>query len=123
MAVVKKRFSKDPKVFLVSIEEFLEKSYYLTKVTKSDLWKRTTVPEWGAFYKLSPQMLIKLCYEEYRANYGTEWKLKIHSITVAYRDGKTEYELYDKKINGLYEERNKFRKCKKRDKIDCEIEE
>lgn len=115
---IQKRFSKDPKVFLFSIEEFLENNGYLCGLTEKDLWKVNTIPkESEVYYKLTPNFLISIVYGCRKVNFGLDTKEKLDWIEVAYRDGKTEFELFDNKIREFQEN---YRKSKK---LDEQIEE
>ena len=110
---IRKRFSKDPKIRLMTLEDFLRYHGYLVSVSKKDLWKSSTVPEmFKTYYKFTSDYLVSIYFGVMSINYGTEEKEKLESIDVAYRDGKTEYELFDKKINELKEVSEKRRKKK-----------
>ena len=103
-----KNFSKDPKTVLVSIEEFLRESNYLCEIKKNNLWKSTTVPEPDkTYYKFTEKYLISIFYGKTLTNYGFEIKEKLELIEVAQRDGKTEYELFDRKINEIKNKKEK----------------
>ena len=112
MPASKKRFSKDPKVFLESLEEFLEGSNYLQNVKKY-LWKDNKKPEpFKMYYKFTPNYLISLIYSAKSINYGMDYCEKLEFIIVAIRDGKTEYELFDKYLLELQEEQKKHKYSK-----------
>ena len=101
----KKRFSKDPKVNLISIDEFYENSDYLCCVTKKDLWKTKTQPGAGdVLFKFTPQYMICTIYDYSFTNFGMDIREKLERIDVAIRDGKTEYELFDAKLAELKKE-------------------
>ena len=111
----KMRFSKDPKVQLITIEEFLQENDYLCGVTKKDLWKNDKAPEAGEiYYKFTSNLLICIIYGYSFTNFGMDIREKLEKIRVAYRDG-TEYELFDKRLNAIKEERAKHRRSKKLD--------
>lgn len=111
-----KKFSKDPKVHLVSIEQFLEDYNYLVGLSKADLWIDSTIPRINSgYFKITPRYLIYISFGYTMTNYGLDEKEILEYIQVACRDGKTEYELFDKKINSLKEERAKHRKSKRLD--------
>lgn len=109
-----KRFSKDPKVKLISIEEFLEKTDYLFDVKKHIL-KENTRPHFGLYYKITSRFLILIYYDVMFTNFGTKMSEKLESIEVAYRDGKTEYELFDLRMKNLLEEKEKHTRSKQID--------
>lgn len=116
---VQKRFSKDPKVDLFSIEDFLENNGYLCGLTEKDLWKVNTTPkESEVYYKLTPNFLICIVYGFRKVNFGLDTKENLESIEVAYRDGKTEFELFDNKIKEFQE---KYRKSKELDEQIAEL--
>ncbi len=111
--VVKNRFSKDPKVRLISIEEFLENSRYLMNAKKC-LWKEKKRPElWGKYYKLTPQYLILINYSVKYINFGMDCVEQLDSIEVAIRDGETEYKLFDKHLDELQKDLKKHKYSKK----------
>lgn len=126
---VKKRFSKDPKVNLLSIEKFLENNGYLCGITEEYLWKANTAPKHSEiYYKFTPNFLICTIYGGYHdfyssINFGLNIKEKLELIEVAYRDGKTEFELFDNKINELKEKISNRRKSKKNKKLNKQIAE
>lgn len=99
---VKKRFSKDPKTAVISIEDFF--STFLSGPSFKQLWIGETPPEMGStYYKFTPQYLLRIVYGYSITNFGLGCKEKLETIEVAYRDGKTEYELLDKTIGVLKE--------------------
>ena len=115
MSSIKKRFSKDPKVKLVSIGKFLEDSNYLQGIEKKDLWQDKTCPVGGrSYYKVTSNLLIYL-YFGITFSWDPDARKKLQKIIVAYRDGKTEYELFDNKLAEIQEERTKHRRSKKLD--------
>lgn len=119
----KKRFSKDPKVNLISLKEFYENSDYLCGITKKDIWKTKTQPGPGdVLYKFTPKYMICTIYDYYYDNFGMNIREKLKIIEVAIRDGKTEYELFDNKLNELREERAKHKRSKKIDEQIAEME-
>lgn len=68
--MVQKKFSKDPKVKLVSLEDFLEHSDYLSDA-KKHLWKEGKKPDCGLYYKITPRLLILIDYTWTTKNFGT----------------------------------------------------
>lgn len=118
----KMRFSKDPKVQLITIEEFLEENDYLCGITKKDLWKNDKAPEVGKiYYKFTSNLLICIIYGYSFTNFGMDIREKLEQIRVSYRDG-TEYELFDKRLNAIKEERAKHRRSKKLDEQIASLE-
>lgn len=68
-----KRFSKDPKVDLISLEEFYQNYDYLCGITKDDLWETTIEPGAGSLlFKFTPQYLISTFYDFSFTNYGMD---------------------------------------------------
>ncbi len=112
--MVQKKFSKDPKVKLISLEHFLECSDYLSDA-KKHLWKEGKRPNNGIYYKITPRMLIMLNYTWTSTNFGMDFSEKLDRIEVAYRDGKTEFELFELRMNKLLDEKSKHKKSKKID--------
>lgn len=104
----KSKFSNDPKVKLVSIESFYEKTGYLCNIKKC-LWKDGERPNAGIYYKITPQLLITIKYD-WDIRYLHLFSDKIEYIFVAFRDGKNEYEILDKRINELINADHKLRK-------------
>ena len=102
--MVQKKFSKDPKVKLVSLEDFLECSDYLSDA-KKHLWEEGERPNCGFYYKITPRLLILIDYTLTKINFGMDFSEKLDYIQVAFRDGKTEYELFDKRMYELLEEK------------------
>ncbi len=118
---MQKKFSKDPKVRLVSLEDFFELSDYLSGVKKC-LWKEGKRPNCGIYYKITPRFLILIDYTFMSSNFGMDFSEKLDYIQVAYRDGKTEYELLDTKMKELLEEKKKHKRSKKIDEAITELE-
>ena len=109
-----KKFSKDPKVNLLSIESFVRDNNYFLNLTKDSFFKGKDVPEFlKDYYKFTSKYLICIHYGYTRATFGTKIKEKLERIDVAYRDGKREYEVFDEKINALKIEFKNHKKSKK----------
>ena len=99
----KRKFSKDPKTAVISIEDYFN-SLLSGPHFKHLWWVGETPPEMGcAYYKFTPLYLLRIVYGCSITNFGLGCKEKLETIEVAYRDGKTEYELLDKAINALKE--------------------
>ena len=111
----KTKYSKDNKVSIVALEDFLKNNGYLTSASNSEdytskYWTPTTKPEeFISYYKITNEMFI---YISYNVSFGPYSKKYLESIEVAYRDGKTEYELFDKQIAHLEEEAKKHKYSK-----------
>ena len=95
------KFSKDGRVTLVSIEEFLERSNYLidAKNWLFDDKKRPSIFE--LYYKITANKLILIQYGYKLVNFGLSFSEKVEQIIVAIRDGFTEYDLFDKRLMKL----------------------
>ena len=117
----KKRFSKDPKVQLSSIDDFFWFSDF--NLTKRDLWLDTTTPKpYKSYFKFTPNYLIRVMYNTVLTGYGTKTKPNLYFIDVAYRDGTAEYELFDKVLDELKEEKEKHKRSKKLDEEIATVE-
>lgn len=116
-----KKFSKDPKVRLLSIEQFYKSSNYLSGI-KNKLWQEMKKPKCGIYYKITSSFLILIKYTFTAVNFGMDLSEKLDYILVAYRDGKTEHKLLDIKMRELLEEEGECKKSKKIDKVLKEIE-
>ena len=111
-----KKFSKDPKITLVSIQEFLESSNYLISA-KGHLWKEKKRPSMcGLYYKITADKIISISYGFMCTNYGSVLSEKLKQIQVALRDGTTEYDLFNKRLNELQDYKKKHKHSKKIDK-------
>lgn len=90
--MLQKKFSRDPKIKLFSLNEILENNDYFLGSKYKELIKFEK-PERGIYYKITPQYIVVLNYVETTINYGMDISEKLDSIQVAYRDGITEYTL------------------------------
>ena len=108
--MIQKKFSKDPRVQLISIEQFFEQSNYLSDISKDNLWCEDELLL-GTYYKITPRFLIQIDYVSTTINFGMDDSTRIEKIYVAYHDGKTEYGLFDSKLKTFFEEKN-HRKAK-----------
>ena len=108
------RFSKDPKSREISLSEFLDYCNYLPQENK-DFFKSKPEPDTYT-YKITGTLFIRVSYSEKYTNYGTCISEKLEEILVAYRDGVTEYRLYNEKIEELKRdlENHKRSKIRKR---------
>ena len=111
----RRKFSKDPKIKLVSIEEFLENSGYLIDA-KQHLWKGKKHPSMGGYYyKFTSDKLMIIAYGYMMTNYGNSASEKLDYIEVAIRDGTTEYDLFNKRIALFQAYKNEHKRSKKAD--------
>ena len=98
----KKRFSKDPKTTIVSLEYYFNTFFEGSRF--KCYWSGEDAPCMGStYYKFTPQYLLRIIYGHSITNFGWGCKEKLETIEVAYRDGKTEYELFDKTVTALKE--------------------
>ena len=104
--MTQKKFSKDPKVHLISIEQFFEQSNYLTDINENNLWNENEFLL-GTYYKVTSRFLIQIDYVWTAVNFGMDDASKIEKIQVAFRDGKTEYDLLDLKLKQILQEKKK----------------
>ncbi len=109
---MKKMFLKPSKTVVESLKDFYESSRYL-KNYKDCKWKKDRAPEYSCYYyKFTSNLIMFIDYGCSMANYGTTPTAKLEEITVAFRDGVTEYALIKEKLNELKEERAKVKKSK-----------
>lgn len=106
VVMTQKKFSKDPKVHLISIEQFFEQSNYLTDINEDNLWNANEFLL-GTYYKVTSRFLIQIDYVWTAVNFGMDDASKIEKIQVAFRDGKTEYDLLDLKLKQILQEKKK----------------
>lgn len=102
--MLQKKFSRDPKIKLFSLNEILENNDYFLSSKYKELIKFEK-PERGIYYKITPQYIVVLNYVETTINYGMDISEKLDSIQVAYRDGITEYTLINEKKLKLLNEK------------------
>ncbi len=109
------KFSKDPKIKLISIEEFLENNDYLIDA-KQYVWKDKKRPSiFNFYYKFTSDKLILIEFGCMRTNYGNDYSEKLESIQVAIRDGVTEYDLFNKRIALFQDYKKEHKRSKKAD--------
>ncbi len=114
----KNKFSKDPKVILLSIKDFIENNNYLIEA-KSNLWKNKKRPQiYGNYFKFTSDKLILIEYEYRIINYGQNDVEQLKCIKVAIRDGVTEYEILN---NHLAELKNYKKSHRQNKKVEAEI--
>lgn len=116
------RYSKDKKINVISLESFFA-IYGYAKIPKKYIWTDTTVPRDETTYlRITGDKFIAIYYGIMMTNFGTDFREKLEWIQVAFRDGKTEYELFDAEIARLKAERAKFKKSKRLDDAIKEVE-
>lgn len=116
----KKKFSKDPKVKIISLKNFLDYSNYLCD-DELNFWNDDERPMADQiYYKLTSNYLIIIKYTKKIINFGMGYCEKLEEIRVAYRNGKKEYELFDKRLLELQEKRKKY---KRNIRLDRKIEQ
>jgi DNA polymerase III epsilon subunit-like protein len=92
----------DPKTKTISLKEFFESNDYLCDVRPNQLWTDSTAPDIDrVYYLISGEKFARICYSCMSTNFGMDLKEKLESIEVAYRDGVTEYCLFEEKIGLL----------------------
>lgn len=110
-----RHFSKDQKTHLLSLEDFLE-TYGYDPIPKKLMWDGVTAPrEDTTYFKITGDKFIAIVYGLTTINFGMDFKEKLESIDVAYRDGVTEYKIFDEAIENLKIERAKHKKSKRLD--------
>ncbi len=126
----KRKFSNDPKVKLVSLEELLLKFNFLIDLRQSLYDSNEKITKFGHRFKITSSHIIAIDYNggnlsmrtilgKIRGDIDTPTK---HScIYIAERDGVTEYNLFDKRIFALQDMVSGFRKPEKIEKTNKEI--
>jgi len=108
-------FLKPSKTVVKSLKEFYEYTDYL-KDYQDNKWNKEKAPEYFRYYyKFTSNLIMFIDYGCSMTNYGTTPTAKLDEITVAFRDGVTEYTLLKEKLCELKEKRSKVRKSKKLD--------
>ncbi len=98
-----KKYSKDSKINLLTLNDFMSATDYLCNVSETSIFKDKTVPKINCtYYRFTHDKLIRIIYGVKTVNYGMDEKEKLEQIDVAYRDGFTEYNLIDDKLKKLY---------------------
>lgn len=95
-----RKFSIDPLIKTVSIDEFLEKYNYLMEY-EGHIWENKKPEPNLVYYKITSKYFISILYKEISTNFGLDREEKLERIEVAYRNGKKEYDLYNNKIQKL----------------------
>lgn len=92
----------DPKTHIISMQQFLEEhSYFSTFSPEKCFFDASKKPEYGTFLKFAATFFAAVSYTlSFNCFSGTD-KVILESIDVAYRDGKTEYELIKAHISQL----------------------
>ncbi len=102
----RKKYSNDPKVRVLSLEEFfVGYNYFKNGGFIKNEWRDDSkpIPE-EVFFKATSDKFIAISFTYTYVNYGTIEREKLDYIQVAFRDGKTEYELLDKEISRIKDE-------------------
>lgn len=85
------KFSKDPKIEMISISEFLEKTDFMNDVFDK-LWDDIKQPKpFESYFKFTNKYLIFLHYGMKYTNFGCDICESLEYIYVAERDGNAEY--------------------------------
>lgn len=101
------KFSKDPIVQLCSIKEFMKMCNYLYLVGNENLWDDKKTPKiFKTFYKFTENKLIRIEFGLRFGGFGFKEGPKLEKIFVAYRDGKTEYEVINERLENMKKEKN-----------------
>ena len=101
----KRKFSKDPKTKIISLEEFYSETDFLCSISEKKIWNDMIVPKMDkTYYKFSPKYFICVKYGWTTTFYGSNNEPKLEEILVAYRDGKTEYELLENELSRIEKE-------------------
>ena len=117
------QFSKDPKVKLISIDEFLVNNNFLIDA-KDNLLNDNERPLYlHKYFKITEKYLTAIDYTITRINYGMDKSEKLETIYVAKRDGLTEYKLFDEQILILKEMAEKINEDKQKKQINNQIEQ
>ena len=115
------KYSGDSKVRVLSLEEFIKGNWYFVGLSAKDFLKPTTKPEeYASYYRFASDKLVCVYYSSQITNYGMDSKAALSSIHVAYRDGKTEYEVFDTRIREL---EGKLKEHKRSKSIRQQLEE
>lgn len=100
------KFSKDPKIRVISIEEYLKSCNYFAD-DNLNLWEEFEKPSYGRYYKITPEYLPLINYTYAAVNFGLDLAEKLESVLIAIRDGKTEYEMLEIKKKELLEKKKR----------------
>ena len=115
------KFSKDPKSEVISLEEMIINNNYFIdlddEVFDYELW------EYSTRYKITGKHFVLVEYTEKAINFGEDYTYKLEKIIVAYRDGVTEYQIYNNEINNLLNKKENLEKGKERNKINKRLRE
>lgn len=117
------RYSLDPKVKLISLFDFLDGcDFFVNGIFESEKWDCLRRPEPDqVYFKLTNDKLISVLFG-HKQNRFFDIEENLQSIYVAFRDGKTEYELYDSMIETAKAERAKHKRSKKLDDLIFHLE-
>ncbi len=111
----RKNFLTSTNTIIESLKDFYESSGYLNNY-EDNMWKKDVEPRpYHSYYKFTSNLIMNIHYYCSWTNFGTTPTAKLDNITVAFRDGVTEYTLIKEKLNELKDERKKFKRSKKLD--------
>ena len=99
---------KDPKVTVVTLQEFFLANDYLRGIAKKDLWDGSKPKINGKYFSITSSAIALITYGRRSINFGTEFCELLDHITVAYRDGTTEYILFERELDDLQKQRAQF---------------
>lgn len=98
----KKKFSKDPIVELISIDEFFNETDFLKDVNKNNFNESILKKEpYVRHIKFTEDLFIIVTFYIAYRNFGADPYEKVNKILVVERDGVTEYEGFDRAIKKL----------------------
>lgn len=98
------------KTIPISLSEFYERTDYLQIIGKRNLYSKNLDPEWPLRYYCLTSRHFSILEYFVRTNFFTSRDgIYLRNIYVAKRDGKTEYELFEKRLHELEDEEKKHR--------------
>ncbi|MDY6070247.1 MAG: hypothetical protein SPJ80_02285, partial [Bacilli bacterium] len=98
------------KTIPISLGEFYERTDYLQIIGKRNLYSKDFDPEWPLRYYCLTSRHFSILEYSVRTNFFTSRdEIYLRNIYVAKRDGKTEYELFEKRLHELENEEKKHR--------------
>lgn len=98
--MTKKRFSKDPKIEIITIDNFINRLADVSWL-KIQQWKNNKRPTDGLYFNITSKYLVLLDYRVSYIGFGADTREILDKILVAYRDGESEYAHIDSAINEL----------------------
>ena len=98
------------KTIPISLGEFYERTDYLQIIGKRNLYSKDLDPEWPLRYYCLTSRHFSILEYSVRTNFFTsKYEIYLRCIYVAKRDGKTEYDLFEKRLHELEDEEKKHR--------------